>query len=811
MGHLLRTLLPKRLVLVPAALAVLCCIVQLFVITLVTKLHAGTLAHPRVPAPAPAPALALASASSSAPPGPGEVIVQQLAADGTNSTSASMVSVPGLVRGSLVLVDDAKWSLSAGDLASVELCPTALLQPPRPRPRPAPVPRTATAAALRPFVLVHLNMWNGAHEPVRRARLSEWVKAVRPSVLSLNEAQGWSEDELRRAGESWGLPFTALLPSDPVDTNDEAAGHTHQQTAYKIALLSATPMRVLGRYTEGFRHGALHVAVALPAGAGATPRRQASTLHIVTTHLTPGGGVANADEAALLMGLIQSHAENAPTLILGDLNALSRADKDHYERDAAVVQRFSASEKLRRKFMRSGEELELELDFATMDAFAAGGFTDLGGLVVARNGMQHNSTRAGGLGTSGIDGGIDGGRWETVPTRLVNDDMHAVPMRLDYALANPAALALVTPGTRAAAHTPLQDSSQMGVQRPRVPSARMARPAEGTAAALLSDHFPLWLAICPQTTSTLALCHRMVARTAPLLMNEQSTPATAASTRLHDHEPERPVASAPAPVSVAEQALFCTWRKDLATFWTAALRTREAILLRWADEWAEDQQQVPFVPLNDGGGGDMHAGDGTDASAVCSTCKPGGVEDGGMPLVVSAIGSRVCVEFCSTGGYCGTGTVYQLGVNCAALATNATSTPTSSTTTTTPPPNASQWSVVAATRGESCEDACARRGLGSCAQGAFARLNNCDRLRANLECWAGCSRSDEVSLEGAEQPAYAVGGEFVGRCLLASPAPSSNGDAPTFSCTAAHIDTRRICPCLRVQPGGSLSGKGYPA
>ena len=51
---------------------------------------------------------------------------------------------------------------------------------------------------------------------------------------------------------------------------------------------------------------------------------------------------------------------------------------------------------------------------------------------------------------------------------------------------------------------------------------------------------------------------------------------------------------------------------------------------------------------------------------------------------------------------------------------------------------------------------------------------------------------------GPEQPAYAVGGEFVGRCLLASASSGSSSSraTPEFSCTASHADTRRICPCL---------------
>ena len=42
------------------------------------------------------------------------------------------------------------------------------------------------------------------------------------------------------------------------------------------------------------------------------------------------------------------------------------------------------------------------------------------------------------------------------------------------------------------------------------------------------------------------------------------------------------------------------------------------------------------------------------ANPTCSTCKAGGVQDGGVSLV-----DGKCQAWCSNGGYCGTGSAYK--------------------------------------------------------------------------------------------------------------------------------------------------------
>merc|ERR1712216_291723 len=159
---------------------------------------------------------------------------------------------------------------------------------------------------------LHLNVWNGCQNPVRRARLASWLREMRPDVLTLNELNGWDATSLAAFAHDVHLPHSAFM-----STAKQATGNrdNNNKAAYHLGVLSRVPVRIIAKHSAGFRHGALHVAVD-------------ELLDVVVTHLTPAGPRATLQEARELLRLVGGNATPAPIIIAGDLNSLARTDLD---------------------------------------------------------------------------------------------------------------------------------------------------------------------------------------------------------------------------------------------------------------------------------------------------------------------------------------------------------------------------------------------------------------------------------------------------------------------------------------------------
>ncbi len=83
---------------------------------------------------------------------------------------------------------------------------------------------------------------------------------------------------------------------------------------------------------------------------------------------------------------------------------------------------------------------------------------------------------------------------------------------------------------------------------------------------------------------------------------------------------------------------------------------------------------------------------------------------------------------------------------------------------------------------ENCDDVCAEKHL-VCEPDYFKKINKCTTLRKHFKgCPGGCERST-----GYDQPAFIAA---TSKCLW-------NGKDFYFSCSGAHKDTIRLCPCRK--------------
>ena len=147
------------------------------------------------------------------------------------------------------------------------------------------------------LLAMHWNI-NTAAEPDRLAEIGAVIRTHAPALVGLNEV-ALGPSAFARAAKAWGFAHSLLLKTDG----------PHR---FNLGLMSTTPLeRHPSTTASPFFHGVL--CARLPAWHGA---------HACVTHLTPHSPAKRLSEAKTLRRLLPA----GPTLLLGDLNALSPRD-----------------------------------------------------------------------------------------------------------------------------------------------------------------------------------------------------------------------------------------------------------------------------------------------------------------------------------------------------------------------------------------------------------------------------------------------------------------------------------------------------
>jgi endonuclease/exonuclease/phosphatase family metal-dependent hydrolase len=226
--------------------------------------------------------------------------------------------------------------------------------------------------------LVHYNILDGcAGAQARRDAIGRWLHDQQADVVTLNELNGWHAcDGLADFGRQWGWPHAVI---GKVDHSD-----------YPVGILSRRPIEDV--YTTGrpFHHALLQARI--------------GGLQVWVTHLSPMDARQRGVECRWIADRV--HTVTGPLILAGDLNTLSPSDAQAHAR-LGVQALLQASGRLRRKFLTP----DGDIDYGPMGILLGCGLSD----TCAGDRVQ-----------------------PTVPTPFNLDAAHAVPMRLDYLLANAA-------------------------------------------------------------------------------------------------------------------------------------------------------------------------------------------------------------------------------------------------------------------------------------------------------------------------------------------------------------------------------------
>jgi endonuclease/exonuclease/phosphatase family metal-dependent hydrolase len=193
------------------------------------------------------------------------------------------------------------------------------------------------------FRLISYNVWYGFTEvPDRKAMWLNWMREQHPDVVSLQELNEYTPEQLAQDAESWGNPYSVLL----------------KEEGFPTGLTSRYPIEDVKRYLDGFHHGLL--------------RARIKGIYFYVIHLHPSNWQTRVKEIDLILDNINSLPPNSSVVLVGDFNTFSSRDSIYYAHgrlEPFFGQRDSAYQE---RNLNDGR-----LDYSVLDRLSDSGFVDL--------------------------------------------------------------------------------------------------------------------------------------------------------------------------------------------------------------------------------------------------------------------------------------------------------------------------------------------------------------------------------------------------------------------------------------------------
>lgn len=272
-------------------------------------------------------------------------------------------------------------------------------------PRRAPIRNCAQSGSAAPGLLF-LNA--GGLGPKRLVSWLNTLGASRPAVVGLCELQGWSSEKLSRYACKAGYPHSAFFRAP---------------SGFHIGAMSHRPIEVVGRYSEGFQRGVLHVRIGGVA--------------YLLAHLHAQSDLAHHAEVKLLTKKLNAVKE--PVLLAGDLNMPSPVDASVYKSEklfTAIVQ--GDMKILKAKYLSQPDEKKIDYD--PMRTLLSTGLADMCMRPAPADNAVHPPSASAAPKRNATARKRRDSCWPTEPTSIPSDqvpeDESLPPTRLIYILAD---------------------------------------------------------------------------------------------------------------------------------------------------------------------------------------------------------------------------------------------------------------------------------------------------------------------------------------------------------------------------------------
>lgn len=232
-----------------------------------------------------------------------------------------------------------------------------------------------------PFRVVTYNVWVGFEDDStgRKASVAEWLKKQNPSLVALQELNGFTEEDLSNFANQWNHPYAVIL----------------KENGYPTGLTSRTPITNVERKFDNFHHGYLYAETA--------------GLAVAVLHLSPFRYAMRFEEAGAVLAHVEQRATDLPTLILGDFNSLSPYDSVYYAQQGLAGHMIPSDQQHSHvQNLNDGQ-----IDYEVLRLFDASGFSDISAIC-----------------------GIQQDQAYSFPTDVFGPVNDSAKVRIDYILAN---------------------------------------------------------------------------------------------------------------------------------------------------------------------------------------------------------------------------------------------------------------------------------------------------------------------------------------------------------------------------------------
>ncbi|WP_353140504.1 endonuclease/exonuclease/phosphatase family protein, partial [Pseudopedobacter sp.] len=128
-----------------------------------------------------------------------------------------------------------------------------------------------------------------------------------PDIIALQEVKGYTEQSLNVFAKSLGMQYSAL----------------QRERGHSVALISRYPISNVKKVTKNMFHGYIYANIL--------------DYHLVVAHLAPFTYMERNMEMDSLIAFLNTLQKEDKVLVMGDLNAMSPADKKSYGTDKIVM------------------------------------------------------------------------------------------------------------------------------------------------------------------------------------------------------------------------------------------------------------------------------------------------------------------------------------------------------------------------------------------------------------------------------------------------------------------------------------------
>ena len=178
--------------------------------------------------------------------------------------------------------------------------------------------------------------------PERKEKWLEWMKNQNPDIVSLQELNEYTPEQLAEDANSWGHPFSVLL----------------KEEGFPTGVTSRFPIEDIQRYLEGFHHGLIRVKI------------QGIYLYII--HLHPSNWEFRHREIDQILSNIEALPENSSVILAGDFNTFSPLDSNYYRHGRLEVFFTQLDSLYKGNNLNTGQ-----LDFGVLEKINDAGLVDL--------------------------------------------------------------------------------------------------------------------------------------------------------------------------------------------------------------------------------------------------------------------------------------------------------------------------------------------------------------------------------------------------------------------------------------------------